>query len=602
MRRINGQKSADGVGKLIETSTKVMEHVNDAIGSFIPCISIISALTKEIAEAYENAQYNKKTCGVLVNRIEVAEVAIKGLIREKEENIDKFLSQGYDKSLDKFVNCLKNVRDFCNDITQLSKFKKFYTSGSIKDNFREIIEEFDNCSRDLNLAISITTNEQMNKYLSFLHLDMIEMMKFLDNIEGGITTIENRTKEFISNTNEIQIKNQEIIFKINNIERQNYKIIEQNNKILEYGDKSKSLDFTPLNEEINKIFLLNEQVNNSNLTLETKKIVPSELEDASQHVVRKGSIQKKVYRAMDVACKPISMNNIQKHLAILEKLNICPYIIQFHGLSEISEKNVMVFEWAEHGNLREIYLNNKIRWDAKISIARDICRGLAFLHSVNILHHDLKCENILITENMQPKISNFSLAREFNAVTLQIDNFNDIIHWLAPEKLECIINSKKRDNINRYTIQCEIFSFGMLLWELGFQRKPYENKTFMEILEHVSNGGRESLIIESGSNSIQEEYFAIIKLAWVQEPSLRPGIQQLFNMLQELYENHNIFPLIPSNVVGRSQNYLQNTIPPMVVIQIFIIILLFLFILFFSFSFLNCSYLGIHICNYLINM
>ncbi|CAB4480732.1 unnamed protein product [Rhizophagus irregularis] len=575
-------RSISGIGKFIETSSKVMEQVN-VIGSFIPLISLISELTKEIVETYENAQYNKKTCEVLVNRIEAAEVTLKILIREKDENL---LSQGYSKSLDKYVNCLKDIRDFCNDITQLSKFKKFYTSGSIKEKFREIIEEFDNCSRDLNLAITITTNEQMNKYLSFLHLDMIEMMKFLDNIEGGITTIENRTKKFVSNTNEIQFQNQEIIFKINNVENQNNKIIEQNNKILEYGDKSKSLDFTPLNEEIIKIFLLNEQVNNSNLILVTNQIKPSELEDASHHVIRKGSIQKKVYRAMDVACKSISMNNIQKHLAILEKLNICPYIIQFYGLSEICEKNVMVFEWAEHGNLRELYLNNNIRWDAKISIARDICRGLAFLHSVNILHHDLKCENILITEKMQPKISNFSLAREFNAVTLPIDNFNDIMHWLAPEKLECIKDSKKRENINRYTIQCEIFSFGMLLWELGFQRKPYENMTFMGILDHVLNGGRESFDIKSGSNSIQEEYFAIIKLAWVQEPSLRPGIQQLFNLLQELYENHNIFPLlhpIPSHVVERSQNNVQNTIPSMVIIQIFIIILFipFYFIFFF---------------------
>ncbi|CAB4381273.1 unnamed protein product [Rhizophagus irregularis] len=548
-------RSISGIGKFIETSSKVMEQVN-VIGSFIPLISLISELTKEIVETYENAQYNKKTCEVLVNRIEAAEVTLKILIREKDENL---LSQGYSKSLDKYVNCLKDIRDFCNDITQLSKFKKFYTSGSIKEKFREIIEEFDNCSRDLNLAITITTNEQMNKYLSFLHLDMIEMMKFLDNIEGGITTIENRTKKFVSNTNEIQFQNQEIIFKINNVENQNNKIIEQNNKILEYGDKSKSLDFTPLNEEIIKIFLLNEQVNNSNLILVTNQIKPSELEDASHHVIRKGSIQKKVYRAMDVACKSISMNNIQKHLARkIEYMSIYYSILWF---------------------IRNM-------WDAKISIARDICRGLAFLHSVNILHHDLKCENILITEKMQPKISNFSLAREFNAVTLPIDNFNDIMHWLAPEKLECIKDSKKRENINRYTIQCEIFSFGMLLWELGFQRKPYENMDFMEILNHVLNGGRESLDIESGSNSIQEEYFAIIKLAWVQEPSLRPGIQQLFNLLQELYENHNIFPLlhpIPSHVVERSQNNVQNTIPSMVIIQIFIIILFipFYFIFFF---------------------
>src|SRR6266542_2470940 len=161
MRRISCHKS-DGVNKFVEMSSKVMELVNDTIGSLIPCISVIFVITKEITEAYENAQYNKKTCGVLVTRIEIAEVAIKGLLREKEENIDKFRSQDYVKFFENFVICLKNVRDFCNDITQLSKFKKFYTSGSIKEKFQEIINEFDNCSRDLNLSITMTTNEQMN--------------------------------------------------------------------------------------------------------------------------------------------------------------------------------------------------------------------------------------------------------------------------------------------------------------------------------------------------------------------------------------------------------------------------------------------------------
>ena len=60
-----------------------------------------------------------------------------------------------------------------------------------------------------------------------------------------------------------------------------------------------------------------------------------------------------------------NIQKIQKHLAILEKLNICPYIIQFHGLSEIAGENVMVFEWAEHGTLRDLYRNFKITWEAK---------------------------------------------------------------------------------------------------------------------------------------------------------------------------------------------------------------------------------------------
>ncbi|GET02864.1 kinase-like domain-containing protein [Rhizophagus clarus] len=396
----------------------------------------------------------------------------------------------------------------------------------------------------------------MVKDLEILHSDMIEMKKFLDNVGGGITSIDDKTKEVIANTNEIKIQNRKIIL-------QNKKII----KIL-HEDKHTSLDFTPLNEELNNIFELKERVNDQDSKIEAKRIMPSELKDTSQYIIREGNrviIKKKIYKEMDVACKPIvSMDNIQKiqkHLAILEKLNICPYIIQFHGLSKIDEENVMVFEWAEHKTLRDLYLGFKITWEAKVSIARDICRGLAFLHSVNILHHNLKCEHILMTNNMLPKISNFDFAREFNAATHPIDNFIDIIHWLAPEKLECIRHlkdPKKRENNNRYTIQCEIFSFGMLLWELGYQKKPYENKTLTGILEHVLKGGRETLDIGLHSNPIKKEYCAIIKLAWNQKPSFRPGIRHLFNMLQDLYDSHVLekgFPLLhPINQIEKSRN------------------------------------------------
>ena len=150
---------------------------------------------------------------------------------------------------------------------------------------------------------------------------------------------------------------------------------------------------------------------------------------------------------------------------------------------------------------------------------------------------------MLITEKIQPKLCNFRFARKFDAVTSPIDNINAMIHWLAPEKLNHIPTeqdlkkpSTKKPDEARYTIQCEIFSFGMLLWELGVQRKPYENMTILEVQKHVLKGGREKL--ELFPSGIQKGYYEIVKLAWQQEPSRRPGIQLLFNMLQELYENH----------------------------------------------------------------
>ncbi|CAB4480735.1 uncharacterized protein OCT59_014263 [Rhizophagus irregularis] len=539
--------------EIVRISVNSMKNVNDVVGPFLPFVTLITSLTKEIADAYENVQYNKKTCGTLVNRVEAAEAAIKGLMRQKEENIVKFCSQDYYDSFSKFVNCLKHIKEFFYDISQLSKFKKFYTSGNIRETFEKIIKEFDSCSIDLNLAISIANNDQLNKDLAILHSDIIEMMKFLDNVEGGITSMDDKLQQIVDNNSEIQILNKNIIIKIHNIEEQNNKIIEQNNRILEYEDKHQSLDFTPLNTEIETISILNKEVNNqhSKIEVKAKRIVPSKIKDAPQFVSRKGSritIQKKIYKEMDVACKPISMDNIQriqKHLAILKKLDTCPYIIQFHGLSEINGENVMIFEWAEYGTLRELYLNYNIEWDAKISIARNICRGLIFLHAVEILHHDIRCENVLITENMLPKICNFKFSREFNAATIQIDDMNDIIHWLAPEKLNHISTEKdskkshkKQDESSSYTIQCDIFSFAMLLWELGFQKKPYENMPISQIQKHVSRGGRETVDFGLSPNAIQKEYRSIIELAWAQEPSLRPGIQHIFNMLQELYEKH----------------------------------------------------------------
>jgi TPR repeat protein len=58
----------------------------------------------------------------------------------------------------------------------------------------------------------------------------------------------------------------------------------------------------------------------------------------------------------------------------------------------------------------------------------------------------------------------------------------------------------------------------------------------LEVQKHVLKGGREKL--ELHPNPIQKGYYEIVKLAWQQEPSLRSEIQVLFNMLQELYENH----------------------------------------------------------------
>jgi serine/threonine protein kinase len=212
------------------------------------------------------------------------------------------------------------------------------------------------------------------------------------------------------------------------------------------------------------------------------------------------SIIKKIYKGQEVACKSIPNNKeemktsskSQKLLEILIKVSECKYILRFYGTSTIESHNVMVFEWAELGNLRQLYLKKQILWHCKVRIALGICRGLTFLQENGILHNDLKCQNILMAESLEPKIYNFESARypcDENTTDPVADNR---LRWIAPEILTASL----------YTTQSEIFSFGMLLWELIFERIPYKGWEVEKIKDHVIKGGREKILFGTSTPEI----------------------------------------------------------------------------------------------------
>ncbi|PKY57614.1 kinase-like protein [Rhizophagus irregularis] len=178
-----------------------------------------------------------------------------------------------------------------------------------------------------------------------------------------------------------------------------------------------------------------------------------------------------------------------------------------------------------------------------VRIALNICRGLVFLQRAEILHHDLKCENILMTRTLEPKIYKFDSARyDYGKTTTVGNKSDDTVRWLAPEKLS---------NPNtRYTTQCEIFSFSMLLWELVFEKVPYKSMEKVEMIrEHVIKGGRE--IIRFGKSTpeiseLQEGYRRIICDSWKHNPHERLSFLKILDMLEELHSsiscldrNHN---------------------------------------------------------------
>ncbi|RHZ75866.1 hypothetical protein Glove_209g130 [Diversispora epigaea] len=483
--------------------------VGEAVNPFVPLIGTVTLVISEIIKVYETVQYNKKICDSLMDRVNAAEAAIKTLKRRQTENEKNFRNQEYYKSFIRFIEIMKRIKNFIADVSNLHGYQKFVHSGSVKGKFDSLAKDFDIVMTELHFTMAVANEEQRKIDQSALESDIADMTKFLERIGGDI--------------------------------------IDQNQKI---------------NIVLHEVSLMKEKLSHSNSdkNIKAKKIKSTELNDPlkSKMTDRRGKnsqIIKKIYKNFEVACKPIDLLNgdpkeaakIQGQLAILGKLRESLNIIRFYGLSNTESSDVMVFEWAEYGSLKELYCKYDIAWHVKVQIALDICRGLAFLHSCDILHHDIRCEHIMMTTRLVPKIAKFKYSRMTTGPTTDMKGLTDVMRWMAPEKLrdstysaDSTESTKKRVHVP-YTFKCEIFSFGMLLWELVFEKIPYEKWDILKIKDHVLAGNREKITWGKAPpdvEKLQQGLAKIIVSAWKSDPAVRASLQNIFINLDHLVDEY----------------------------------------------------------------
>ncbi|GBB92361.1 hypothetical protein RclHR1_00020064 [Rhizophagus clarus] len=501
----NSAASMGGTTGTAKKALGVVGSVGDAIKPFVPLIAAVTITISECIKIYEDAQYNKKICNSLMDRVETADLAIRTLKRRKQENENKFRDSEYYKAFLRFVDIMKKIKSFIKDVSQIQGFKKYVKATAIKDKFNNLVKEFEAVMSDLSFTMAIANDEQRRLDQESLNDDIAQMNKFLKEIQGGI----------IEKNDTINTVLQEVII--------------MKNKVDQLKDQRRP--DLPISETLKAT------------TIDPKEIVDPIIGKKTDCRGKKEPfIYKKSYKAVEVACIPRTIpeddspqaNKIQAQLAILGKLRDSPNILKFYGLSHLDSQMVMVVEWAELGSLREVYNTYDIAWPSKVQIALDICRGITFLHTCSILHHDIRCANIMMTLRLEPKITGFEYARLTTSATTSMTEITKVVHWLAPEKLR---HAKDQP----YNTKCEIFSFGMLLWELAFEKIPYENWNMERIKEWVLSGKRERLIFGRDKPEIEElqkEYKQIIVAAWQDDPQIRASLQFLFMELNKLAQKY----------------------------------------------------------------
>ena len=113
-----------------------------------------------------------------------------------------------------------------------------------------------------------------------------------------------------------------------------------------------------------------------------------------------------------------------------------------------------------------------------LSAFPQVACGLHYLHSLNIVHRDLKSPNILIGQDGKTlKISDFGTAREFGPKSTP-QSFQGSLPWMAPEAIRS----------ERCSQMVDVWSFGVVLWELLTGQEPYAGVDPYAIMFRVGTG------------------------------------------------------------------------------------------------------------------
>jgi len=155
-----------------------------------------------------------------------------------------------------------------------------------------------------------------------------------------------------------------------------------------------------------------------------------------------------------------------------------PNIVEVYDVGEDNGQYFIVMEYIEGKNLKDLLKKRgKLTVTEVVDIMSQISDGLSIAHDSYIIHRDIKPQNIMILENGMVKITDFGIAMAMNATQLtQTNSVMGSVHYLPPEQA-----SGKGS-----TLKSDIYSMGILMYELLTGSLPYRGENAVEIaLKHL---------------------------------------------------------------------------------------------------------------------
>lgn len=239
--------------------------------------------------------------------------------------------------------------------------------------------------------------------------------------------------------------------------------------------------------------------------------------------------------------------NLVSEMEVMKKIGKHKNIINLVGCCTQNGPLYVVVEYAPHGNLREFLEKHRnlmkksldqhyvpegfdgnafrpsLSYTDLINFAYQIARGMEYLASQRCVHRDLAARNVLVCENNVLKIADFGLARNFVQGSDYYRKTTDgrlPIKWMALESLSGQI----------YTSQSDVWSYGIVLWELlTLGKSPYHGINAYDLQRLLESGQRMKM-----PTNCSPEIYQLMQDCWKAEPNERPNFSQIAQKLEEV--------------------------------------------------------------------
>ncbi|XP_004690247.1 PREDICTED: mixed lineage kinase domain-like protein [Condylura cristata] len=189
----------------------------------------------------------------------------------------------------------------------------------------------------------------------------------------------------------------------------------------------------------------------------------------------------------------------------------------------------IVMEYCELGTLRELLDKEKhLPFSKRFFMALGAARGLNRLHHSEApeLHRNISSTNFLVADGYHVKLAGFELSKTQTSISRETKNKKAqrvrSTAYTSPQRLENVYN--------KYDIKAEIYSFGIILWEIVTGKIPFEDCDSKKIYQLVAVERHQEPLDEECPSELQK----IIKSCQAYEPSERPSIQEVLQKMSSL--------------------------------------------------------------------